>query len=105
MRGGKETEVTEVVVAAHKIWKRRFMKHDSGEATKGTQPPLFREVADEYHFGRITIQMHAFGNAPPQPSAAPPKGEPRFGAIRNLLPPPGEVPRSGQGGVLGGVAT
>ena len=68
----------------------------------GPPSPLKREAADEYHFGRITIQMHAFGNAPPQsPSApAPPKGEPR-----NLLPPPGEVPRSGQGGVLGGGAT
>ena len=26
---------------------------------------------DEHHFGRITIQMHAFGNAPPQSPSAP----------------------------------
>ena len=53
------------------------------------------EAADKYHFGRITIQMHAFGNAPPQsPSApAPPEGEPSF-----LLPPPGEVSPSGDKG-------
>ena len=69
---------------------------------RSIKSPALSEAADKYHFGRITIQMHAFGNAPPQsPSApAPPEGEPR-----NLLPPPGEVPRSGQGGVLGGGAT
>ena len=65
-------------------------------------PPFSKEITEKVLYSRITIQIHAFGNAPPLSASltSPPMGE-----TRNLLPPPGEVPRSGQGGALGGGAT